>query len=57
MNFSNLSKWILNMSEIPEVSENDERYLEVLVQNGFIRTTPFQSLESQGEESKEAYRM
>ena len=51
MNFSNLSQWILKMSEVPEVSENDERFLTVLIENGFVRTTPFWSLEDHEEEN------
>ena len=38
------------MSEVPEVNALDERFLNVLVENGFIRTTPFQSLDSHGDE-------
>ena len=40
------------MSEVPEVNALDERFLNVLVENGFIRTTPFQSLDSHGDEKE-----
>ena len=53
MNFPNLSRWILDMSVIWEVGENDQMFLEVLIKNGFIRTTPFQSDGMTSEENKD----
>ena len=43
LNFSALSKWILRMSEIPDVRDTDEKFLAALIQNNLVQTTQFQS--------------